>query len=428
MARLRSLSLIFSFALLLRAGFLYDYLMHHAPRALSTIPFLFEPGNIAVALATGHGFANPFRVETGPTAWMTPIYPLILAGILKLFGPYTIQAFLAAASLNVLFSALTCLPLYAAARRMFGTGVAAGATWLWAIFPNAILLPYESLFDASLSALLATTLLWLTLVVSESPTIRNWAAYGTVWGLALMTNASLIALLPFLYGWAEYKAHATPGFTFKRPALAAALALLCCAPWTIRNYLVFHEFVPLRSVAGLALWLGNNDQALTLTPGRLHPITSQTERDRYVELGEMDYMREKQSLALDYLLSHPAQEFRMIADRFTAIWTGGTAQPIADFARAKNLRFFLVVGFNLAAALAAVIALFFLYRRRDPYLIPLAAFPVVFPLVYYLALAPPRYRHPIDPVILLLAAVALAGPKLAGPQKEKPQPTAKGLL
>lgn len=345
---------------------------------------------------------------------MTPVYPLILAGIFKLFGTYTLQAFLAAAGLNVVFSALTCLPLYAAAKRMFGSGIAAGATWLWAIFPNAILLPYESLFDASLSALLATTLLWLTLVVSESPSKRNWALYGLLWGLALMTNASLIALLPILFGWAEYRAHQRDGFTFRMPILAAALTLLSCAPWTVRNYLVFHEFVPLRSVAGLALWLGNNEQALTLTPGRFHPITSQTERDRYLELGEIDYMREKQGLAMDYFLSHPSAEARMVVERFTAIWTGGTAHPIADFARAKNLRFYLVVGFNLAAALAAGLALVLLYRRRNAYLIPLAAFPVVFPLVYYLALAPPRYRHPIDPVILLLAAFALASFGRAG--------------
>jgi len=47
-----------------------------------------------------------------------------------------------------------------------------------------------------------------------------------------------------------------------------------------------------------------------------------------------------------------------------------------------------------------------LWRLRSPYFIPLAAFPLVFPLVYYLALAPPRYRHPVDPVLLLLTAIA----------------------
>lgn len=405
---LRTLPVILVVALAVRLFFLYDYATHHQPRALATIPFLFEPGNIAVALASGHGFANPFRVETGPTAWMTPVYPLILAAIFKLFGTYTFQAFLAAATLNALFSALTCLPLYAAAKRSFTPGIAAGATWLWAIFPNAILLPYESLFEASLSALLAASLLWATLAVADSARLRDWSLYGLLWGASLMTNASLIALLPFLFGWAEYRAHKRPGFSPKWPAAAAFAVLLCCAPWTLRNYVVFHEFVPLRSVAGLALWLGNNEAAGSLTPGRLHPIANQAERDHYLELGELPYMREKQALALDYMWSHPGTEGRMIAERFTAIWTGGSAHPIADFARARSLRFYFVVLFNLAAALGAATALVLLWRARNPYWIPLAAFPLVFPLIYYLALAPPRYRHPIDPVLLLLTAVALA--------------------
>ncbi len=38
--------------------------------------------NIAVALAAGKGFANPFGEETGPTAWMAPVLPTILAGLL----------------------------------------------------------------------------------------------------------------------------------------------------------------------------------------------------------------------------------------------------------------------------------------------------------------------------------------------------------
>ncbi|HXT87531.1 MAG TPA: hypothetical protein VN745_10945, partial [Verrucomicrobiae bacterium] len=50
-----------------------------------------------------------------------------------------------------------------------------------------------------------------------------------------------------------------------------------------------------------------------------------------------------------------------------------------------------------------------LAARRSIYLVPLAAFPVVFPCAYYLTLALPRYRLPIDPVVMLLAAIAIAG-------------------
>lgn len=407
MRRLISLPALVVGAFLVRIAFLWMYIAQHPARALATIPFLFEPGNIAWSLATGHGFSSPFRVETGPTAWMTPVYPLLLAAIFRVFGAYTLQAFIAASGFNVICSALTCIPLYCAARRVGGGNTATVATLLWIIFPNAILLPYESLFDASLSALLTATILWDTLAVAESTRLRDWCTYGLLWGISLMTNASLISLLPFLFGWAEYRAHRSKAFHFSRPVVAATAAVICCLPWTIRNYVEFHSFVPLRSVGGLALWLGNNDRAQSNSVARLHPISNQTERDKYIGMGEIAYMREKQSLAIDYMLSHPAAEASLLAERFTAIWTGGSTNPVRDFSHARTARFYYVVLFNLFAAMGAVAGVFALWRNHSPYTLPLAVFPVVFPLVYYLALAPPRYRHPIDPELLLLTATSM---------------------
>ena len=404
--RVFALFAIFLLALALRGTFLYLYVVQHNARALSTIPFLFEPGNIAYSLATGNGFSNPFRVETGPTAWMTPVYPLLLAAIFRLFGTYTLNAFIAAASFNAVCSALTCFPLWLAARRIANTPTAVLATVLWAVFPTAIILPYESLFDASLSTLLATSLLAATLAIVESGRVRHWCAYGFLWGLALMTNAAFVALLPFLFGWAEYQSHRNALYHFRNAALAAAMTLLCCVPWTVRNFREFHTLVPLRSVGGLALWLGNNEHAGSNSVAGLHPISNQAERDHYVEVGEILYMREKQSLAMDYIFSHPAAEASLISERFTAFWTGGGTSLFRDLARAKTARFHLVVLSNLLAAFGSLAALVLLWRTRSAYRVPLAAFPLVYPLVYYLALAPPRYRHPIDPALLLLTALA----------------------
>ena len=101
---LRSPGFIALFALLLRAGFAWNYIGHFQKQALATIPFLFESGNIAHSLAIGHGFGSPFHVETGPTAWMTPLYPLLLADLMRLFGGYTFATYLAAISFNILAS------------------------------------------------------------------------------------------------------------------------------------------------------------------------------------------------------------------------------------------------------------------------------------------------------------------------------------
>ncbi len=358
------------FALLVRLYCLSAYVEPRPRQALGAIPFLFEPGNIAFSLATGHGFASPFRVETGPTAWMTPVYPLILAAIFRIFGAYTYDAFLAAALLNVAFSALTCIPLYFAAKRTAGVGLAAVAAWLWVIFPQAVTLPYEALWDASLAAFLAAAILWATLAVAGSDRLRDWIAYGLLWGFALLTTAALAAVLPFLLRWTKRS----------QTWIAVGIVVLCCLPWTVRNYKIFRSLVPLRTVMGLSLWLGNNEHADGTSTSNLHPISNSTERSQYVEQGEIAYNREKQNEAIRYMAGHPGRTLQLMARRFVSIWSGGSVHPINEFMRTGSIRVRYTILFNIFAAFAGAAGIVILFRRINPDAFPLAVFPVIYPL------------------------------------------------
>jgi len=463
-----SLPLILAVALGLRLGFAWHYQSQRPTQALAVIPFLFESGNIASSLAAGNGFSSPFRVDTGPTAWMTPVYPLLLAGVFRLFGVYTFHAWLAAVGLNILFCTVACVPIFFAGKRVGGLGVAATAAWLWAVFPNAILIPAESMWEACLAALLGATLLWATLALAGSQRIRDWCAYGLLWGVALMTEATFASLLPLLLGWLAYRTKSPfvnpesqvgvrdSGFGIRRsaagsafssanpeprtpkpadfplsgvsgrapgrdgdglpwparsalrgPALAGAVAILCCVPWTVRNYEVFHRFVPLRSILGLQLYVGNNPRAREIWLGENHPIHDEAERDRYTELGEIAYAHEKLQAALRYMQTHPRREAHLIAYRFVAIWAGGTPHPVTDFVHDRSPQFRAVLLFNLFVAVGALLGIVALCRARSVYAFPIAVFPIVYPCAYYLTLALPRYSLPIDPIVMLLTAVAL---------------------
>src|SRR5215469_63100 len=200
-----SFPLIVVVALVIRVGFAFDYVRQNSRQALAVLPFLQESGNIAASLATGHGFSSPFRVDTGPTAWMPPVYPWLLSDLFRVFGVRTYESFLAATTLNILCSVLTCLPIYFAGRCVRGVRIGATAGWLWAFFPNSILNTFESMWDASLGALLAATILWATLALDKSERGRDWCSYGLLWGIVLLTNTTLISLLPFLLGWLIYQ-------------------------------------------------------------------------------------------------------------------------------------------------------------------------------------------------------------------------------
>src|SRR5690242_9858832 len=97
LAALASLWFICAVAFALRAAFLCHEQRIISHRVLAEVPFAQETGSIAASLTEGAGFSNVFRRDTGPTAWLTPVYPLLLAPVFKIFGAFTFPAFVAAA-------------------------------------------------------------------------------------------------------------------------------------------------------------------------------------------------------------------------------------------------------------------------------------------------------------------------------------------
>jgi len=415
-----------------RVAFAWDQEQKIPRDALAVVPFAQETGNIAYALANGQGFSSPFHSNTGPTAWLQPVYPFLLSLIFRIFGSFNIPALNAAILLNTICSTLACIPIFYIGKRLGGTPLAAVSAWLWAIFPAAIMLPFEWIWETSLSALLAALLLWTTLLVADSAKFRDWSAYGALWGFALLTNAALGSLLlPFL-PWAAYRAATnrqrspqaetpqTPRHeispsnprarhAWQRPALTLAVAILCCLPWTARNYLQFHRFIPLRSNFSFELWSGNNNIFDPHTGNAMARITLYGEVRQYTQLGETAFMQDKWRKATLFIRTHPLLELKLLLARVISTWFG-TQRPVADFLRTDFWLERTIFIVNALVFLGTLTGIIVLYRRRSPYAFPLAAAPVIFPIVYYITHTSLRYRHPLDPILLLLTAVALTAP------------------
>ncbi len=419
-----SLALILCVALAARITFLWDQQRKIPPGVLEIVAFENETGNIAQSLAEGKGFGSVFRRDTGPTAWLAPVYPLLIAGIFKMFGIFTLRSFFAVAFLNIAFSTVACVPIFYAGKRIAGLGVASGAAWLWAVFPNAIIIPFEWIWDTCLSALLAATILWATLKLAESQRLRDWCGYGLLWGFTLMTNPALGSLLPLLLGWAAYRARRQAKQDLWKPVLAFGVVILCCLPWTVRNYSQFHRFVPLRSNFPFELWIGNNEIFDLHTVNAPMRITQYEEIREYGQLGENAFLQKKWREAMRFIQTHLSLELQLTWKRCVANWTG-LESPIKSFLETDSNLVRGVLLANALAALGALLGIVTLYKGRSAFAFPLAVFPVVFPCLYYITHASVRYRHPIDPVVLLLTATALAAGVrfLAGKKEPRENPT-----
>lgn len=381
-------------ALILRvAYFLYmAYLI--PPAVLAVVPFQNEVGNVASALAEGRGFCCLFRQATGPTAWLSPVYPLLVACIFKLFGTFTLRSLYATVSLNCIFSGLATVPLFYAAKRIAGVTTAVVAGWIWAIFPAGIVLPFQWIWETSLSVLLAAALLWCTIKLKDSSRQRDFALYGLLWGISLLTNPALGAVLPFLIGWLLYQHPGNRVLQLRLGLITLGMICLACLPWTIRNYAQFHRVIPLRSNFPSEFWSGNNE-IFDEHSRQVNRITRYEQVHLYAELGENEFLREKMEKALDFVRAHPALYARLFGQRIIATWLG-TESPWQDFVRTdSNLaRFFLA--WNAIALVGIIAGLVRLYLRRRSCFLPGCVFSTLFS-AYFLhrahhASSPPSVR------------------------------------
>ena len=432
--------------------------------------FGYETGRIARSIVEGHGFGNPISVPSGPTAWLTPVYPYLVAGVFKLFGVYTKSSALVILSLNSLFSALICFPLFHMAKLSFGRGAAITACWIWALYPYFIYIPGGFVWDTCLGALLVATLFLCALNLRQGPgCLWSWLGFGVLGGVTVLTNASTLTVCAVLAAWAIFplwQVSRTPQASliprdhqrWLWPAFLVAAGLaITLLPWQLRNYRAFHALVPLRDNFWLEFWDGNDGNTQSWVDIERHPTINPEEGALFANLGEIPYMQEKRRKALDFLALHPGLYAVQCLRRFLYVWTGfwnlDPSNLLDEFHGFANV--YLTSSLSLAMLLGlwralrnsgpvheeavprtgpglwsdagsctpsgSIVPPAFRSSREAvlPYLLVLS----VYPLIFYITHPTIRHRHAIDPEVVVLAAVGLCSLfRTSSPSKSPAEP------
>jgi 4-amino-4-deoxy-L-arabinose transferase-like glycosyltransferase len=385
---------------------------------LAVIPFLYHDwmdpfvlehwafGRIARSIASGHGFGSPFA-DTGFSALLPPVYSYLLAGIFKIFGIETKASVLAALSLNSFFSALTCVPVFLLARQAFGQRVAKWAGWGWAFSPYGV---YYGADWAWSTCLVALELCWSFLFawrLENSSRKRDWILFGVLCGISALTEPVVMAVLPLLGIWTLYR-RCRLGLPWKAQMIVVALAgAATLSPWLVRNYMLFHRFIPVRSGYGLELYIGNNGYSQHWVNRSLHPNHSDAELQEYQRVGEIAYMDHKLEQAKDYIRSHPAwfawMTFRRMVYMWTGYWSFDRAYLKDEPLDPPN------IFVNTTMTILGLWGLRRVWQRDSALGVRFAIVLLFFPLTYYFSHPETYYFRPVDPLIVVLAAIAVAG-------------------
>lgn len=363
-----------------------------------------EMGLLAKSLLQGLGYSSPFGVPTGPTAFIAPGYPTIVAGIFLLFGVYTFKSALVIVLLNIAAALGTIALMMRLARRFFGTAAAYVAGAIWAVSLPVLWLPVI-FWESNFSALFFVAMLTLALRTRSEPRSANWILLGAFAGMAALINPALIFSFAAIMGWVAVEgwraarkcsAGSAVAGSWKSPALGGLALVAVFVAWPVRNAVRFHAFIPLRSTVGFELWMGNRAGATGRLDQSIYPMLNQHELDLYKAQGEVAYVRTKSTAAWSYIGSHPGWFADMTARRIFRFWAGTgnvDGSPLYEI-------------HALTTTLLGLLGLALLFRRGRSLAVLFALPLLLFPLPYYITHAEFRYRLNLDPVLTVLAGYA----------------------
>jgi hypothetical protein len=246
-------------------------------------------------------------------------------------------------------------------------------------------------------------MLLLTMRISQYTAYCYWLGYGLLWGLIALTNPALMAFLPFAFLWIWYRSFQNIKLT--RHLGAATMSLIVfITPWLVRNYLTLGT-VTFRDNFGLELYLGNYNSVTGLWNWKMHPSANLHELERFRDLGEIRYLTEKQRDAVAYILDHFQLAAFLSLKRISNFWFG--TPDIARLFGFRNRFPEIKSAFFVSLSLLSFAGLFLMCYRRTTGSFLFLSIILFYPLVYYVTHSYERYRHPIELMMVLLAAYFL---------------------
>jgi len=364
---------------------------------------------VAISLAQGRGFANAFG-NTGPTAHMSPLYPFFLSLVYRTFGLGTAgeiaQEVLSCSFASLTWALIPALGEICQLDRRIGIAAAlVGATLTinrWAETKGSS--------EAAMAGLICLLMFmfYMKCWYARDFSLRAGVFAGILSGLAILVSATLASIVIGLLITGYIIFRKLPHWRYLRFASVAVIFVFATLfPWALRNYVVLGGLVWTRSNLPLELMVSNNDYAQpTLNHNeqsgyRYHPFMSPEQRGLVRRMGELAYQRKLKGEVLLWIRTHPQRFATLTLHRIYYFWIPEMKRPI----QTVFLALLLVI---------SVPSLIFLLKQQQLVAYGVLTMWIMYPLIYYVIQAHPRYAYPIQWTLYYLSSAGILAVFRAG--------------
>ncbi len=285
------------------------------------IKFGWEYGNIAESLALGRGFANAFTPQSGPTAWMPPLFVFFLAGVFKIFGIKSLASMWAVFAVKYAALAVSLYFLLSVTR---AAGYGRFKPLLSLIFTALIFFNrdifFRSLHDDWVNLFFVC---WALFALFRQTTESFKEARSHLYLLATLlplTNPVLTLAFAVAEGFALLSRSEGGSRSHRwEPAILVVLLAASTSLWTARNYQVFGALIPIKSNFWYDFYQANalDTDGLTSneTFAKYHLINKNENQQRYLAEGEARFTESYHGLSTAWIRAHPSQLLANIGRR-----------------------------------------------------------------------------------------------------------------
>jgi len=368
---------------------------------------------LAESIATGHGFGSTaVPLAHGPTAFRPPLYP----GVLSITYLITGVSWTSGRVENAVIGTLAVAAIGFLAKELWDRRVALVAMAIAAIYPPLLLASYGLGYEALLITLLTTSLACAVRARGAERPVRWIVLAGICAGFAILTRETAVAVLPVLLfvAWKTARGSNRRTMQIAQIALALCATLVVVAPWTIRNAVRFHAFVPVSTSLGYAIEGTYNVTAtevkggpdLWIPPG-IDPASSKLLRT----------MKDETEVRADDGLIHLTEHYIAAHPTYVAhvaLWNTvrlfdlrgpSDSLAIAPYVPYNRTLVYLSVYSSYLVDLLVVVGCFTRRARRVPWYFWTT--PVILFLGIIVVSGNIRYRAVLEPFIVLLASLAV---------------------
>ncbi|PKU25282.1 hypothetical protein [Telmatospirillum siberiense] len=341
-------------------------------------------------------------VSNGGKAWEMPLPSMIFAALRWLVGGddvreiYAIRCFQGVQIVLQSWLALHITRSLCGDDRAARLAGAIVAFYPFFLFYQGLALS-ETLFDTALLAFFAMLLVWRRRGCRIGGALIGVMILGGIATYARATLTILPPLLPVVVAWSK---KCSTRHSLMVLLIGATVYAGMLSPWWIRNFLLFDAFVPFATSSSSVLYLGNN-------PANLHGDSDwsrDAEQDVVEQINAMPQELDRQAAyaqrAKKFMMEYPEKTIERSLNKIRRFWS---IIPNAD--GYSTGIFSIISAISFGPVLILSIIGIFVNRHIWRKILPIYALIAYFTVIHALTVGSLRYRLPLEPFLIVLAAI-----------------------